>query len=222
MESLITLHKVRQNPEIRNFLEISERQMDIMGYTEHSYRHCGLVAKNAGNILTDLGYEERKSELARIAGYLHDIGNSINRMDHAHTGAILAYNILIKMGMGYVEAGEIMLAIGNHDEKSGTAVSEISSALILADKSDVHRSRVRNKKIMDFDIHDRVNFAVVRSRITVDPKIKTAVLALSIDTAICPVMDYFEIFLDRMTMNKKAADFLDLKFQLIVNESRLL
>ena len=143
-------------------------------------------------------------------------------MDHAHSGAILAYDILIRVGMPYAEAGEIMLAIGNHDENTGNAVSIISSALILADKSDVHRSRVRNKDFATFDIHDRVNYAVERSEITVSKEKGTAVLELQIDTKICPVMDYFEIFLARMTMNRRAAEFLGLNFQLVINENRLL
>ncbi|NLD48953.1 MAG: HD domain-containing protein, partial [Clostridiaceae bacterium] len=169
-----------------------------------------------------LGFSGREIELARIAGYLHDIGNAVNRIDHAHSGAILAYDILARMGMDYKEAAEIMLAIGNHDEGSGTAVSNVSAALILADKSDVHRTRVRNNDIATFDIHDRVNYAVEESRIYVEKEKKLAILDLHIDTEICPVMDYFEIFLVRMTMNRKAAEFLGLKFQLIINGTHLL
>ncbi|MCX7843071.1 MAG: HD domain-containing protein [Clostridia bacterium] len=218
----ITLDDVRKNEEVKNFLEISEKQLKVLGYTEHSFRHVGLVSRTAGNILEGLGYGEREVELAKIAGYLHDIGNSVNRMDHAHYGAILAYNILTKMGMDVKEAAEVMLAIGNHDENSGTAVSSISAALILADKSDVHRGRVNNTDIATFDIHDRVNYAVEHSRVYVDRENKTAVLELDIDTKICPVMDYFEIFLARMTMNRRAADFLGLTFQLVINGNRLL
>ena len=166
-----------------------------------------LLLLQQGRILKTLNYEERNVELAKIAGYLHDIGNAVNRIDHAQSGAILAYNILTKMGMSCYEAGEIMLAIGNHDENTGTAVSPISAALILADKSDVHRTRVRNKDITTFDIHDRVNYAVEHSEIYVDAYKMHAILELEIDTKICPVMDYFEIFLDRMTMNRRAANF---------------
>ncbi len=219
---IITLEDVKKNEEVKIFLEITERQMEALGYTEHSFRHVGLVSATAGNILRALGYPEREVELAKIAGYLHDIGNAINRVDHAHTGAVLAYNILTKMGMDTREAAEIMLAIGNHDEGSGTAVSSISAALILADKSDVHRSRVNNKDFATFDIHDRVNYAVEKSFITVDKDKKTALLELSIDTRICPVMDYFEIFLARMTMNRRAADYLGLNFRLLINGSYLL
>lgn len=220
--SNITINDIKQNEEVKTFLRLAEKQMDVQGYTEHSFRHVQLVSNTAGDILSDLGYEEREVELAKIAGYLHDIGNAVNRVDHAHSGAVLAYNILTRMGMDYEEAGEIMLAIGNHDENSGTAVSNISAALILADKSDVHRSRVRNNDFATFDIHDRVNYAVDSSEVRVDRNSKTAVLQLHIDTKICPVMDYFEIFLTRMTMNRRAADFLGLNFQLVINGTRLL
>ncbi len=220
--SLLTLQDIKENREIKTFLEIAERQLEIQGYTEHSFRHVGLVSKSAGDILESLGFGEREIELARIAGYMHDIGNAVNRVDHAHSGAIMAYNILTKMGMDCREAAEIMLAIGNHDENTGTAVSNISAALILADKSDVHRSRVRNSDFATFDIHDRVNYAVDDSDIYIDEKERTAALELHIDTKICPVMDYFEIFLARMSMCRRAADFLELHFQLIINGTRLL
>jgi HD superfamily phosphodiesterase len=218
----ITLEDIKKNEEVKNFLRIAERQLEVLGYTEHSFRHVSLVSANAGKILEDLDFNKREAELARIAGYLHDIGNAINRDGHAQSGAILAYNLLTKLGMNCKEASEIMLAIGNHDEESGTAVSNISAALILADKSDVHRSRVRNDDFATFDIHDRVNYAVESSSISVDKVCQSALLELHIDTRICPVMDYFEIFLARMTMNRRAADFLGLDFQLIINGTRLL
>lgn len=219
---LVTLNDIKENEEVKVFLEISEKQLEALGYTEHSFRHVGLVSKKAGRILENLGYGERETELARIAGYLHDIGNAINRVNHAHSGAIMAYGILKNMGMRSREAAEIMVAIGNHDENTGSAVSGISAALILADKSDVHRSRVRNSDFATFDIHDRVNYAVEKSEISVDREARTAVLDLEIDTKICPVMDYFEIFLARMTMCRRAADFLGLNFQLLINGTRLL
>lgn len=219
---VITLKDIKNSDEVKTFLEVAEKQLEVRGFTEHSFRHVGIVSKAAGNISKDLGYTEREIELAEIAGYMHDIGNAVNRMDHAHSGAIIAYNILIRMGMPYAEATEVMLAIGNHDEGSGAAVSRISAALILADKSDVHRSRVRNPDFATFDIHDRVNYAVDSSIISVNREDKTAVLELHIDTKICPVMDYFEIFLARMTMCRRAADFLGLYFQLIINGTRLL
>jgi metal-dependent HD superfamily phosphatase/phosphodiesterase len=218
----ITLEDLKKNEEIKTLFEIADKQLAEMGYTEHSFRHVGLVASAAGNILETLGYEERVVELAKMAGYLHDIGNAVNRVDHAHYGAILAYQILTKMGMDVREAAEIMLAIGHHDEGSGGAVSPITAAVILADKSDVHRTRVRNTDVATFDIHDRVNYAVDSSKIYVDKEKKIAVLELHIDTNICPVMDYFEIFLVRMTMNRRAAEFLGLKFQLIINGTHLL
>ena len=219
---MITLEAVKKNKEVENLLRLAQNQIEVRGFTEHSFRHVGITSKTAGRILEALKYSDREVELARIAGYLHDIGNAINRVDHAHTGAFMAYRILTNMGMSFEEAGEIMAAIGNHDENSGTAVSNISAALILADKSDVHRSRVTNKDITSFDIHDRVNYAVVKSVLNVYAEDKTAILALDIDTCICPVMDYFEIFLDRMKMNRRAAEFLKLKFELLINGNQLL
>jgi metal-dependent HD superfamily phosphatase/phosphodiesterase len=219
---MMTVQDIKKSEEVKTFLSIAERQMQVLGYTEHSFRHVSLVSLNAGRILEQLGHAEREVELARIAGYLHDIGNAVNRTDHAHSGAIMAYSLLTKMGMDITEAAEIMHAIGNHDEKTGTAVSNVSAALILADKSDVHRSRVRNTDFATFDIHDRVNYAVEKSAISVDREAKAAELALEIDTTICPVMDYFEIFLARMTMSRRAAEFLGLHFQLLINGSRLL
>ncbi len=218
----VTLEDVMNNDEVKTFLEIAEKQLEVQGYTEHSFRHVALVSKTAGEIAEGLGFTDRETELVRIAGYMHDVGNAVNRIDHAHLGAILAYNILTKMGMECREAAEIMLAIGHHDENTGTAVNKISAALILADKSDVHRSRVRNTDFATFDIHDRVNYAVDDSKIHIDKGQKTATLELHIDTKICPVMDYFEIFLGRMSMCRRAADFLGLHFQLVINGTRLL
>lgn len=219
---MIKFEDVKKNEEVNNLLKLAQKQLEIRGFTEHSFRHVGRTAKTAGLILEKLDHDAREIELARIAGYLHDIGNAINRMDHAHTGAYMAYRILTDMGMSYEEAGEIMQAIGNHDEDSGTAVSNISAALILADKSDVHRSRVTNQDLSTFDIHDRVNYAVVKSELKVDANDMRVILQLEIDTLICPVMDYFEIFLDRMKMNRGAAEFLGLRFSLVINENQLL
>lgn len=216
------LEDVKNDKEVNVLVDNTERQLTELGYTEHGRRHIGIVSEIAGNILEELGYSEREIELARIAGYLHDIGNSINRMDHAHTGAILAYDILKRMGMSLEDAAEIMMAIGNHDENSGTAVSAISAALILADKSDVHRSRVRNENLSRFDIHDRVNYAVEEAKVEVDTENKKIYLKLKIDTEICPVIKYFEIFLDRMLMCKKAASYLDVWFHLEINGAVLL
>ena len=192
------------------------------GYTEHSHRHISIVSKRAGDILEQLGYPERTVELARIAGYLHDIGNVINRVDHAHTGAILSFEILKEMGMPVEERTEIMMAIGNHDEATGTAVSAISAALILADKSDVHRDRVINPNISTFDIHDRVNYAVTDAELKLDAENRKILLDLTIDNNICPVLDYFEIFMDRTMMSKYAAKYLRIWFELKINDTKLL
>lgn len=192
------------------------------GYTEHSYRHISIVSKRAGDILEQLGYPERTVELAKIAGYLHDIGNVVNRVDHAHSGAILSYNILKEMGMPLDECTQIMMAIGNHDENTGTAISEISAALILADKSDVHRDRVINKNISTFDIHDRVNYAVTNAELKLNVENRKILLDLTIDNNICPVLDYFEIFMARTMMSKYAAKFLKIWFELKINDTKLL
>lgn len=192
------------------------------GYTEHSHRHISIVSKRAGDILEKLGYPDRTVELARIAGYLHDIGNCVNRVDHAHSGAILSFEILKQMGMPVEERTQIMMAIGNHDENTGTAVSEISAALILADKSDVHRDRVVNKNISTFDIHDRVNYAVTNAELKLDVAKRKILLDLTIDNNICPVLDYFEIFMARTMMSKYAAKYLKIWFELVVNDTKLL
>ena len=194
----------------------------VYGYTEHSHRHISIVSKRAGDILEQLGYPERTVELTRIAGYLHDIGNVVNRVDHAHSGAILSYNILKEMGMPIEECTEIMMAIGNHDENTGTAVSAISAALILADKSDVHRDRVINQNISTFDIHDRVNYAVTNAELKLDVENRKILLDLTIDNNICPVLDYFEIFMARTMMSKYAAKYLKIFFELKINNTKLL
>lgn len=219
---MITLQDVKKNPEIDALIKGAQKQLDGLGYTEHSHRHISIVSKRAGDILEKLGYPERTVELARIAGYLHDIGNAVNRVDHAHSGAILSFQILKEMGMPVDERTEIMMAIGNHDEDTGTAVSDISAALILADKSDVHRDRVVNKNISTFDIHDRVNYAVTNADLTLDSENRKILLNLTIDTKICPVLDYFEIFMARTMMSKYAAKYLRIWFELIINDTKLL
>ena len=219
---MITLEDVKKNEEVEAFVRASQKQLEALGYTEHSYRHIGIVSKRTEEILRKLGYDERTIELGKIAGYLHDIGNCVNRVDHAHTGAILAYNILKEMGMSAEERTEIMMAIGNHDENTGTAISDISAALILADKSDVHRDRVVNTNMSTFDIHDRVNYAVTDANLEVNEKTRTVTLNLTIDTQICPVLDYFQIFMDRTMMSKYAAKFLHIWFELVINGTKLL
>ena len=219
---MVTLEEVIKNQEVQAFVNASQKQLEALGYTEHSYRHIGIVSKRTGEILEKLGYDERTVELGKIAGYLHDIGNCINRVDHAHSGAILAYNILKEMGMDAKETTEIAMAIGNHDENTGTAVSEISAALILADKSDVHRERVLNTNMSTFDIHDRVNYAVTDANLEIKEEEKKIVLSLTIDTEICPVLDYFQIFMDRTMMSKYAAKFLNIWFEIVINGTKLL
>ncbi len=219
---MISFEDVVENVEINELMKNAQKQLDVLGYTEHSKRHCMLVATRAAYILETLGYEEHRIELTKIAGYIHDIGNSVNRIDHAHSGAILAYNILKEMGMDVADRTEIMMAIGNHDENTGTAVSDISAALILADKSDVHRSRVSKKDKNIFDKHDEVNFAVTHSELKIDEENKKVMLNLKIDTKICPVIDYFEIFMERTQMSKRAAKYLGLWFELIINDTNLL
>ena len=219
---MITLKDIKENQELDALIRGAQKQLNAIGYTEHGHRHISIVSKRAGDILEKLGYPERTVELTRIAGYMHDIGNCVNRVDHAHTGAILEYNILKEMGMPIEEITEIMMAIGNHDENTGTAVSDISAALILADKSDVHRDRVVNKNLSTFDIHDRVNYAVTNANLIMDEKERKVTLNLTIDTKISPVLDYFEIFMQRTMMCKYAAKYLKIWFELIINDTKLL
>ena len=219
---MITLEDVKNNEEVQAFVQASQKQIKAIGYTENSYRHIGIVSARTGEILRKLGYDERTIQLGEIAGYLHDIGNCVNRVDHAHSGAILAYNILKEMGMPAEERTEIVMAIGNHDEETGTAVSDISAALILADKSDVHRDRVTNTNMSTFDIHDRVNYAVTDANLEIDAEERKVKLNLTIDTQICPVLDYFQIFMDRTMMSKYAAKFLHIWFELVINGTKLL
>ncbi len=219
---MITLKDIKENQELDALIRGAQEQLNAIGYTEHGHRHISIVSKRAGDILEKLGYPERTIELARIAGYMHDIGNCVNRVDHAHTGAILAYDILKEMGMPIEEITKIMMAIGNHDENTGTAVSDISAALILADKSDVHRDRVVNKNISTFDIHDRVNYAVTNADLILNEEDRKITLNLTIENNICPVLDYFEIFMDRTMMCKYAAKYLRIWFELIINNTKLL
>lgn len=220
--NLITLEQVKQNEEIRQLILSSQKQLNALGYTEHSVRHINIVSTRAGEVLKNLDYPQERIELAKIAGYMHDIGNCVNRVDHAHSGAILAYEILKDMGMEADKRTEIMMAIGNHDEQTGTAVSDISAALILADKSDVHRDRVVNQNISTFDKHDKVNYAVTDAKFIMDKENRKVTLDLTIDTQISPVLDYFEIFMERTMMSKHAAKYLGVWFELIINDTKLL
>lgn len=218
----ITLADVKEDRQVQAYLKLANQHLGVMGFTEHGFRHGELVAKEAKNILNHLDYPERTGELAAIAGYLHDIGNVIARYNHWQTSAVLVGEILTRMGMDFEEIGMVIGAIGNHDEHTGEAVNVVAAALIIADKGDVHRSRVRNRDFATFDIHDRVNYAVEKSRITVDAQEKTITLNLKIDTEICPLMEYFEIFLTRMIMSRRAAVALDCTFGLMINQTKLL
>lgn len=222
MTTMLTIKDVLKNAEIKQFLEASALQMTTLGYTEHSFRHCRLVSNKCGDILDSLGFDARMVELARIAGYLHDIGNAVNRNNHAQTGAVLAYDFLRRQDMPCEDAIPVMMAIANHDEELGVPVNAAAAALILSDKADVHRSRVTNRDHTSFDIHDRVNYAATRSTLDIDAAAKTASLNIEIDTNICAVMDYFEIFLGRMKMCRSAASFLHLQFRLVINGTQLL
>lgn len=220
---MLTYDDIRHNEEVRALIEAGNEALGVLGYTDHGYAHAGLTAKVAGDVLETLGYDARTCELARIAGFLHDIGNAVNRADHALSGAALAFPILRGLGMDPRETVAILTAIGNHDDKTANAVTPLSAALILADKSDVRRSRVRvSHEAKSFDIHDRVNYAVVDSSLTVEREQGLITLALQIDTSITAVMDYFEIFLSRMTLCRDAAAFLGQKFELVINETRML
>ena len=219
---MIIFEQIRQDPQIRAYIKKEDETLIALGYTEHSFAHVCLVADKARDILLTLGYPPREAELARIAGYLHDIGNVINRIDHAQSGAVMAFRLLDKMGAEAEEIATIISAIGNHDESTAFPVNPVAAALILADKTDVRRSRVRNRDFATFDIHDRVNYAVTQAAATISEDKTRFILRVTIDTSISAVMDYFEIFLDRMILCRKAADKLGLKFQLIINDQVLL
>lgn len=218
---LLTFAQVREHPRARAFVRMADAALEQIGYTEHGERHVGLVARIAYNVLKRLGHPERECELAAIAGYLHDAGNAVNRENHAQTGAIMALHLLSELGMPDEEMLIIMGAIGNHHENDGEPVSAVAAAVIMADKSDVHRTRVRNPDMIKFDIHDRVNYAVEKSFLNVNEDEKLITLELTIDTAISQVMEYFEIFMTRMMASRKAALALGCQFHLTVNGNRL-
>lgn len=216
-QNIVTLDTVRRNPKVKVFIKAANEQMDALGYTEHGFRHAGIVAETARDIITNLGHDGRASELAAIAGYLHDIGNSVNRLGHPDTAALMAFTLLNEMGLPAEEIATVIGAIGNHEESLGSPVSPISAALIIADKSDVHHSRVQNQNPLTFDIHDRVNFSVQKSNLRVDMQNKSINLELTTDEKSATVMEYFEIFLSRMLMCRRAADFFGYRFKLIIN-----
>ena len=218
----ITFADIKHSEEIRTYIKQADASLKALGFTEHSFAHVTKCAEVAGALLQDLGYTDHEVELAKIASYMHDIGNVINRSDHAQSGAIMAFRILDKMGMSPEDTAAVITAIGNHDERTAFPVNAVAAALILADKTDVRRSRVRSKKTIHTDIHDRVNYAVEKSDLHLDKETKTLTLFLTIDTTICAVMDYFEIFLDRMLLSRKSAEFFGLTFKLNINGSTLL
>ncbi len=219
---MITFEDIRHNDTIGTYIRKADESLKALGYTEHSFAHVGMVAATARYILEKMGYSERMLELVQIAAYLHDIGNLVNRADHSQSGAVMAFRILDKMGMEADEIAEIVTAIGNHDEGTGRPVSPMAAALILADKSDVRRSRVRNQDESSFDIHDRVNYSVKKAELKINEERTLIKLKLSVDTRYGSVMDYFEIFMGRMMLCRKAAEALGLQFKLMINEQQLI
>ena len=217
-----TLRDVKNSEEVKILISRADESLAMRGYTEHSFAHVGRVSEDAGYILETLGYPERDVELAKIAGYLHDIGNLVNRENHAFSGALMAFRVLEKLGFDYAEIATVTTAIGNHDEETGVAVSPVCAALILADKADVRRTRVRNQETSGFDIHDRVNYSVKKSVLKINEEHTLIKLKLTVDTKYGSVMEYFEIFLGRMIMSCKAAERLGLLFRLIINEQQLI
>lgn len=217
----ITYQDVIKEQTVKTYIKKADESLLALGYTEHSFAHVGKVAQEAARILITLGYSEREAELARIAGYLHDIGNVINRVDHAQSGAVMAFRILDKMGADPEDIATIITAIGNHDESTAFPVNAVAAALILADKTDVRSSRVRNADFATFDIHDRVNYSVKEAHVRIEKEAYIE-LVLTIDTSVCAVMDYFEIFLNRMILCRKAAEKLGLAFRLMINDQQIM
>ncbi|MDD2972927.1 MAG: HD domain-containing protein [Lachnospiraceae bacterium] len=217
----ITYEQIKENKKINTYISIGNEVLGVLGYTDHSKVHAIKVAETAAKILKELGYSKREIELAKIAGFMHDMGNSVNRHDHAHHGALMAFQILSDLGMEDSEIAQIIAAIGNHDEDTGTAVTPISAAIILADKTDVRRNRVRNADMASFDNHDRVNYAAIESRVTVNKEKGIIKLDIELDETICSILDYFEIFLKRMLMCRRAAELLDTKFKFTANGNKV-
>ena len=222
MEDRITYERIKNNETINTYIQAADESLRELGFTEHSFSHVTYVAEKAGSILEMLGYPERTVEITKIAGYMHDIGNIVNRIDHSQSGAVMAFRILDNMGMDPKEIASIISAIGNHDEGTGVPVSPLAAALILADKSDVRRNRVRNEDRSTFDIHDRVNYSVKESELMINEAHTTITLKMTIDTHLGSVMDYFEIFMERMMLCRKAAEKLGLQFKLMINEQQLI
>ena len=219
---MLTIEDLKQNEKIRTYIAKADESLIALGFTEHSFAHVTNVAANAKYILETLGYPQHDIELVQVAAYLHDIGNLVNRVDHSQSGAVMAFRILDDLGMDPADVATVVSAIGNHDEGTGVPVNAVAAALILADKSDVRRSRVRNTDIATFDIHDRVNYSVRKSLLKINEEHTIIKLKLTVDTHYSSVMDYLEIFLGRMTMCRRAAESLGLQFKLIINEQPLM
>lgn len=219
---MVTYEKIKSDPAVRAYISAADESLKALGYTEHSFGHVVKVAELAGEILRILGYDEHTVELAKIAGVLHDIGNLVNRAEHSQSGAVMAFRILDRMGMDAPDIATIVTAIGNHDEGTGVPVNAVAAALIIADKSDVRRTRVRNSDFSTFDIHDRVNYSVESSNLEIAEDKRSIWLRIKIDTEISPVMAYFEIFLERMMLCRKAAERLGMAFKLVINEQQLI
>ena len=219
---MLTFQEVKRNEAIRTYIQRADESLTALGYTEHSFAHVTQVAETAGYILETMGYPARTVELAKIAGFLHDIGNLVNRIDHSQSGAVMAFRILDNLQCDPAEIATIVTAIGNHDEGTGLPVNPVAAALILADKSDVRRSRVRNQDPAMFDIHDRVNYSVIETKLAINEEKTQIRLTLKVDTEYGSVMDYFEIFMQRMLLCRKAAEKLGLQFKLIINEQQVI
>ncbi len=218
----MTYEEIKNNKNIRTYIQTADETLIALGYTEHSFAHVTYVAEKAGYIMETLGYPARMVELTKIAGFMHDIGNLVNRVEHSQSGAVMAFRILDNLGFPADEIAQIVAAIGNHDEGTGVPVSPMAAALIIADKSDVRRNRVRNRDISNFDIHDRVNYSVTKAELKINEAHSLIKLKLSVDTHYGSVMDYFEIFLQRMILCRKAAEKLSLQFKLMINEQQLI
>jgi len=219
---MITYQEIQKNKQINAYLKKGDQNLGVLGFTDHSNAHTGLVAIRASEILKSLDYSSKEQELVKIAGYMHDIGNAINRVHHAEFGALLANELLKEVDIDLEDSVTIVSAIAHHDESTGGATDVISAALIIADKTDVRRNRVREKERTAFDIHDRVNYAVTNNHLEIDGQTRTITLKLEIDESICTMFEYFDIFLNRMLMSRKAAEFLNASFSLVVNGNRVL
>jgi HD superfamily phosphodiesterase len=219
---MITIETLKKNIDVTTYIKKADESLLALGFTEHSFAHVTKVAQTAKYILENLDYDENDIRLAEIAAYLHDIGNLVNREEHSQSGAVIAFRLLDKLGMSSSDISTVVTAIGNHDEGNGVPVNPVAAALILADKSDVRRSRVRNRDLENFDIHDRVNYSVTESKLEFNDSKDKIELRISIDTSICSIIEYFEIFMKRMLLCKNAANKLGVSFKLFINGQELI